>query len=275
MVTVEGLCALAGCSRQAYYKQRRCRSREWVDEQAILELVKRERCIQPKLGARKLLVLLSPELEEMGIFIGRDRFLVLLAEQELLVVRKCRTVQTTNSRHGFRMWPNRIRFIIVSMIHQVWLSDLTYVRTEEGFMYLCLVMDAYSHKIVGYDISDSLEADGCLRSLRLALEQLPPGARPIHHSDRGTQYCCNQYIAALERRGCPISMTEANHCYENATAERLNGILKDEYGLSYTFQSKAQAKMAAHQAVALYNCRRPHTSLQYRTPAAVHADCAA
>lgn len=156
------------------------------------------------------------------------------------------------------------------MVHQVWVSDLTYVRTAEGFMYLCLVMDAYSRKIVGVDMSDCLEAEGCLRALDMALKQLPAGASPIHHSDRGTQYCCKQYIAALQNRSCAISMTEFNHCYENAKAERLNGILKGEYGLDQTFRSKAQAMRAAQQAVILYNEHRPHMALDYRMPAQVH-----
>ena len=236
-----------------------------------MELVKRERQLQPRMGTRKLFVLLKRDLEKMGIAIGRDRLFAVLRARALLVPAKRRRPKTTDSGHGFHTWPNLIRNIVPTMVHQVWVSDLTYIRTDVGFLYLSLVTDAFSRKIVGYDISDSLEAQGCLRALRMALGQLPEGACPIHHSDRGTQYCCAEYIDLLARHGCPISMTEVNHCYENAKAERVNGILKDEYGLGETFRNKAQAIKAVHQAIRLYNERRPHTALKYRTPAEVHA----
>jgi transposase InsO family protein len=141
-------------------------------------------------------------------------------------------------------------------------------------LYLSLLTDAGSRKIVGWHASDSLEAEGCLRTLQQALAQLPAGARPIHHSDRGTQYCCHAYVETLERRGLAISQTEVQHCYENAQAERVNGILKVEYGLEATFKSKALALVAIGQAIALYNGRRPHQALGYRIPAQVHAEAA-
>jgi transposase InsO family protein len=268
--TVKGLCALAGFSRQAYYRQVRVRGRQAVAEDAVVELVKVQRRIHPRMGARKLRVLLEPNLREMGIQIGRDRLFALLRQRGLLVKRRRRWTKTTDSRHAFRLWPNRIRHIVASMAHQVWVSDLTYLRTEQGFVYLSLVTDAFSRKIVGFCIHNSLECEGCLRALRMALAQLPRGARPIHHSDRGIQYCCGDYAGLLRARGCPISMTEDNHCYENAIAERVNGILKDEYGLGETFRSKQYAVAAARQAIGLYNDCRPHTSLDYRTPSSVH-----
>ena len=268
--SVTKLCTLAGFSRQAYYKEQRRRTREAIDEDAIVELVKQERKIQPKIGTRKLKIALAQELAEMGIALGRDRLFAVLRKHELLIPARRRTTQTTNSRHGFYVWPNLLHNVVPSVPHQVWVSDLTYIRTEEGFMYLSLVTDAYSRKIVGYCIHDSLETVGCLRALRMALAQLPKGARPFHHSDRGSQYCCADYVDTLQRHGCPISMTEVNHCYENAKAERVNGILKGEYGLAETFRTKAQATAAAVQAIALYNDRRLHTALGYRTPSSVH-----
>lgn len=147
---------------------------------------------------------------------------------------------------------------------------MTYIRTREGFLYLALVMDAWSRKIVGWHVGGTLEALGCLAAARMAMAELPASARPIHHSDRGTQYCCNDYVALLASRKLPISMTEENHCYENAKAERLNGILKEEYGLGGEFARKADVERAVRQAVTLYNERRPHTALAYRTPRAVH-----
>ena len=154
------------------------------------------------------------------------------------------------------------------------MSDLTYIRTEERFLYLSLITDDRSRKIVGWQAADGLEVEGCLRALQQALAQLPAGSRPIHHSDRGIQYCCHEYTQLLESRGLPISMTEHNHCAENAKAERVNGILKQEYGLGQTFASKAQARQAIEQAIWLYNHRRPHVSLDYRKPDEVHRQAA-
>jgi len=153
-------------------------------------------------------------------------------------------------------------------------SDVTYIRTEEGFLYAALITDAYSRKIVGCHIGDSLEAEGCLAALRQALREMPAGRHPIHHSDRGCQYCCHAYVELLQKHELPISMTEVLHCYENAKAERVNGILKGEYELDQTFRTKAQACKAFYQAVHLYNFRRPHEMLGYRFPGVVHAEAA-
>ena len=269
-VTVSGVCRQAGLSRQAFYKQRRERRREAVETAAIVELVKAQRRIHPRIGARKLLFLLRRDLAEMGIVIGRDRFFALLREQGLLVRRRRRRARTTDSRHRFRVYRNLIRHIEPCGPNQVWVSDLTYLRTEAGFLYLSLITDAYSRKIVGFDVSDRLEAEGCLRALRVALGDLPEGLRPIHHSDRGAQYCCGDYVGLLDRRGLAISMTESNHCYENAQAERVNGILKGEYGLDATFRTKARGIATAREAIAIYNELRPHLGLGFRTPSAVH-----
>jgi len=158
--------------------------------------------------------------------------------------------------------------------NQIWVSDITYVRLESSFVYLSLITDLHSRKIVGHYCSDSLESLGCVEALDRALADLPADRYPIHHSDRGCQYCCHEYIDRLIARGLPVSMTEDNHCYENATAERVNGILKQEYGLHMTFRNIEQARRAIAQAVCMYNNRRPHMSLQYRTPAEVHAQVA-
>lgn len=273
-MSVTALCAGAGISRQAYYKGHRRRDARQVDEEAIVELVKRERALQPRLGGRKLLVVLKADMKEMGIVIGRDRFFQVLRSAGLLLERKARRVRTTDSRHAFRTYGNLYREARISAPHQAWLSDLTYVRTEEGFLYVSLISDAHSRKIVGWAAERTLEAVGSVRALRMALAQLPAGSRPLHHSDRGVQYCCWAYVELLESKGLTISMTQEQHCYENAQAERLNGILKEEYGLGGSFRSRAQALKAVAQAVRLYNERRPHTSLGYRTPQSVHAEAA-
>ena len=270
------LCREVGLSRQAYYQDRRARQRQVIDEAAVVELVRRERRLQPKLGGRKLRVLLRPEwTAEMGIRLGRDRFFELLRRHELLLKRRRhRGPRTTDARHGFRKYPNRFRGQTWMAPHQAWVSDLTYVCTEEGWLYVWLISDAWSRKIVGYSAEDTLEAEGSLRALALALAQLPSGTRPLHHSDRGIQYCCHAYIQCLEKQGIGVSMTEENHCYENGQAERVNGILKQEYGLGETFRTKAMSRAALAEAVSLFNTRRPHMSLGYRIPGEVHETAA-
>jgi transposase InsO family protein len=257
-------------SRQNYYEQRRQRERWTVEEGLVLELVRVERSRQPRLGGRKLWWLIHGELEQAGVGLGRDRFFGLLKRHDLLIARRRWCCRTTQSRHGFRVYVNLAKELALTGSHQLWVSDITYLRTDAGFMYLALVMDAYSRKIVGFDCSDSLEAEGARRALRMALRQLPPGARPMHHSDRGVQYCCGEYVGMLDGAGLSISMTQENHCYENGKAERLNGILKQEYLLGQTQASKAAALRLVREAVVLYNEHRPHGALGNRYPSQVH-----
>jgi transposase InsO family protein len=261
-------------SRQNFYAARRLRRRREIDEGLIVDLVRRERRLQPRMGARKLLRLLRPELQAAGVEIGRDRFFELLAARDLLVLPKPGRPRTTYSRHSLPVFDNLLQDTVVHAPHEAWVSDLTYIRTDEGFLYAALITDVYSRMIVGAHIGDSLEAEGCLQALEQALEQLPAYRHPIHHSDRGCQYCCHVYVDRLLGRGLRVSMTQVSHCYENAMAERVNGILKQEYELDRTFRTKAQAKRAFEQAVALYNHRRPHLSLGYHTPVDVHQEAA-
>lgn len=257
-------------TRQNYYKGRTQRKCQAISESLILDLVCQERAMQPMLGGRKLLHLIAPELASAGVSIGRDRFFDLLSAHDLLIERRVRCCRTTDSWHGFGVYPNLLKECVLLGAHQALVSDITYIRTREGFMYLALVMDAWSRAIVGFDCSDSLEAEGALRALTMALDQLPPEFRPIHHSDRGSQYCCGAYVEALTGAKVRISMTEQNHCYENSQAERLNGILKQEYGLGAEFAEKQAVGPAVREAVWLYNHRRPHQSLRYQCPMAVH-----
>jgi transposase InsO family protein len=261
-------------SRQNYYAARQLRQRRQIDEAVIVELVKRERQLQPRLGGRKVLHLLQGEFKDAGVCIGRDRFFELLAENDMLVVPKPGMPRTTNSRHSLPVFLNLLEGKELSGPNEAWVSDLTYIRTDEGFLYAALITDAYSRKIVGAHIGDSLEAEGCLAALKQALSGLPEGKHPMHHSDRGCQYCCHEYVERLQERGLAISMTQVMHCYENAQAERVNGILKQEYELDQKFRTKAQARKSFEQAVWLYNHRRPHLGLDYRFPAEVHAEAA-
>ena len=272
--SVSSVCLSLGMSRQNYYALRRQRRRRDADEDLIIRLVRRERALQSRLGCRKLHFLLKEDLREHGIEIGRDRFFAVLAEKGLLVERKRGRAHTTDSRHSLPVFGNLLQSMTVTGPNQAWVSDLTYVRTQEGFLYAALITDVYSRKIVGWHIGDTLEAIGCLKALEKALQDLPRGKHPVHHSDRGCQYCCHEYVNCLRNAGLPISMTEVCHCYENAMAERVNGILKQEYEMDRDFRNKEQARKAFKQAVWLYNHRRPHTSLGYAFPADVHQQAA-
>jgi len=269
--SIQQLCATLGMSRQNYYAARKRRQREAVDAMFIAELVKAERRVQPRLGARKLYVLLREAMAEAGVSVGRDRFFEILREKDLLLDPLPRSPRTTNSQHSLPVFHNLLKDKELTGPDQAWVADLTYIRTDEGFLYAALLTDAWSRKIVGFHIGESLEAVGCLDALDGALRDLPEGRHPLHHSDRGCQYCCHLYVERCREVGMSVSMTEELHCYENAKAERVNGILKQEYGLGLTFRTKALAREAFAQAVHLYNHRRPHQALGYRFPAQVHA----
>jgi transposase InsO family protein len=262
-------------SRQNYYARRRHRCREEVDAGLVEQLVRRERAVQPRIGTRKLQRVLARELAKAGVHIGRDRLFEILRERGLLLEpRRAAHPHTTKYDAYLPTFTNLLDKIELNGPNMVYVCDLTYLRTREGFLYLSLITDKWSRKIVGYHCSDKLDAEGCLRALDMALGDLPPGAKPIHHSDRGCQYCCHAYVQRLTERGLGISMTETNHCAENALAERVNGILKQEYALDREFPTKALARQAVPQGIHLYNHRRLHTALNYRVPAAVHAGAA-
>ncbi len=271
--SISNLCTKVGMSRQNYYKGHKQRLSRQVDAELIEELVRAERVVQPRLGGKKLYRLLKPTLNEVGIKIGRDRFFKVLADRGLLLEPLPKAPKTTNSRHSLPVFRNLLADMELEHSNQAWVSDITYIRTDEGFLYLSLITDAFSRKIVGFHGGDSLETEGCLKSLQMATKELKGALnKPIHHSDRGSQYCSHLYTGKLRKHGIEISMTEEFHCYENALAERLNGILKQEYALGRTFKTKEQAKKAIKEAVFLYNTRRPHLSLGYRIPEEVHEE---
>lgn len=266
ITSISEVCACFCLKRDAFYKyQKRFKQRGTVVKQ-VLEKVKEKRKEQPRVGTRKLYEALLPSFENANIKVGRDSLFNILRKNNMLVKRKKAYCKTTNSYHHFHKYNNLIKEMGTTKPNQVWVSDITYVRTVKGFCYLALITDLYSRKIVGYDISDSLELAGCLRALKKALWQARPAAGLIHHSDRGVQYCSNQYVNELKKRGIKISMTEENHCYENAVAERVNGILKDEFYLDQCFFSTMHAKKAAKNAIKIYNSKRLHLSLNYKTP---------
>lgn len=273
-MSIKHLCEEAGMSRQNYYKERKKRMARQLDKEKVLALVRHQRRDQPRLGGRKLHHMLQAKLRAQGVQLGRDRMFAILRAHGLLVEPKRRSARTTYSRHNLPIFRNLVREKEATEVNQIWNADLTYLRVGEGFMYVALVSDQYSRKIVGYHCSDNLESVGCQQALEMALKGLDGPQRPIHHSDRGCQYCCHEYVRQLRKAGLQISMTEQNHCYENAYAERLNGILKDEYGLGETMPNKKLALRCVQQAVWLYNHRRPHMRLNYQTPHQVHAQAA-
>lgn len=270
-VNVGALCRKLGMSRQNYYAGRKQRQRRKVDADLVAELVRQERKIQPRIGGRKLYRVLQPALAEAGIELGRDRLFDELRARDLLVppLPRC-WPRTTHYNASLPVFRNEIKGLEVRRANEIWVADLTYVRTDEGFLYVSLITDKCSRKIVGHHAGDTLETVGPLKALAMALRELPAGAKPIHHSDRGCQYCSHEYVGRLQASGLAISMTEEDHCAQNALAERVNGILKQEYGIGGGFKLKALARRVLKEAVHLYNTRRLHTALNYQVPEAVH-----
>ena len=261
------LCRELGYSRQSYYRAKEREQHRAAEESAVLAGVKAVRQVLPETGGRKL----QEHLRQTGILIGRDRLLRILKHNDLLVRRKKNYRRTTNSTHGFRVYRNLVKRHRPTRPNEVMVTDITYLRTLEGFCYLSLLMDLYSRKVVGYHVSKSLAVEGNLKALRMALRSIKQPKGMIHHSDRGIQYCSKAYSGLLRNRGVSISMTEEAHVYENANAERLNGILKQELGLGGTMASFRVAKELVREAIELYNNKRLHLALNYRTPAEVHA----
>lgn len=265
------LCYASGLSRQAYYKGTKRRSSKQIDQELIVEHVQAKRRRHPRMGTRKLQHELHQIWEAAGVSIGRDKLFDLLRYRDLLIHPKRKWVQTTNSRHCLPLYRNLLPERQPTAPHQVMVADITYLRTGEGWLYLSLITDLFSRKIVGWNLADNLEASESVKALRVAMKQVPPDRWPVHHSDRGCQYCCHQYTQILHENGWSISMTEINHCAENSNAERVNGILKNEYNLDLEFRTKAQAHLAVEEAIDLYNEERPHRSLGLRKPSQVHA----
>lgn len=241
-----------------------------MQEVFILKQAKVLRAEHKRMGAEKILHLLSDVLLEHDIKYGRDKFYNLLGEHGLLVKCKRHGTRTTNSNHFYRRYTNLVRDLEITSPGKLWVSDITYIRTELGFVYLSLITDAYSRKIVGFSLWPNLSSEGALSALRMAVENEGVKTGLIHHSDRGIQYCCTDYVQYLNGCHIQISMTENGDPYENALAERVNGILKDEYGLEDTFKNYLDANEAVKVAVHKYNNKRPHASCNYLFPAEAH-----
>jgi transposase InsO family protein len=267
-------CAYFKISRSGYYAGCNRQTSAVLEESMVLDLVHEIRHVMPRIGGKKMYNMLSQELHSIGK-IGRDKFFDILRRNNLLVKRKKSFTRTTDSYHRFRVYKNLLYNKTLTRSNECYVSDITYLRTDNGFVYLFLLTDAYSRKIVGWDLSRSLAIEGGLKALGMALRQRKTSGPLIHHSDRGIQYCCNAYVKRLKKHKVHISMTEENHCYENSLAERVNGILKDEFLLDSTFKNYKQALRATRQAIETYNELRPHWSLDLKTPNEVHLSNAA
>ncbi|MCI3203356.1 IS3 family transposase [Pandoraea capi] len=272
-LSVERACRYMGFSRQAYYKHWRRERHRTAQAIAACTLVQSVRRRQPRLGTRKLHHMLGSTFAEQGIKLGRDRLFEVLRDARLLVAPKRAYHKTTQSHHHFRRHPNLLKpgpdQVSPSAPEQVWVADITYLPTAGEFVYLSLVTDAFSRKIVGYHVHDSLQAEHVSQALKMALQARRSSQPLIHHSDRGVQYCCTHYQDIHRKHGLTCSMTDGYDCYQNALAERVNGILKNEFLLHRPVDLKQAVKMV-RQSVHIYNHERPHAALKYKTPDAVH-----
>ncbi len=261
---------MLGYSRQAYYQHKKQIEKESLQYGILIDEVLVIRKSQKRLGCRKLIYKLEPFMAQHQIVIGRDAFFDLLSERNLLVrKRKRRKPITTFSDHWMRKYPNLIEGFYPTAPNQLWVSDITYIVVGNGFAYLSLITDAYSRKIVGFYLSKDLSAEGCIRALEMALDNNPVLGRLIHHSDRGSQYCCSDYVKILNDNFIKISMTQNGDPRENAIAERVNGILKDEL-LDKSHLNYKEAVRNVSIAISIYNHQRPHGSIDYLTPIEAH-----
>lgn len=264
------MCGLFGYTRQAWYDTKKRQSQVQLSEVLVLKEAQKLRKEHKKMGCEKLHGVMQPFLNEHGIKMGRDKFYYLLSEHGLQVRKTRRKAKTTNSNHLYKKYPNIVRDIELSNAGKLWVSDITYIRTRYGFAYLSLITDAYSKKIVGWCLWPDLTSTGALNALEMAVACEHVTNKLIHHSDRGIQYCCYDYVNYLKGSNIQISMTENGDPYENAIAERVNGILKDEYDLYDTFNDYNHAHEAVKIAIDKYNNQRPHRSCGMLTPAQAH-----
>jgi putative transposase len=260
-----------GISKQAYYQRIKSEKIKKTESQVVLEEVAKIRQLMPRTGTRKLMEHLRPVLAGKRIKMGRDAMFHLLRCNGLLIRKTKRFHITTNSKHFFYTAPNRVKDLEITHAEQVLVADITYIRTDKDYAYLALVTDAYSKKIMGWKLDDNMKVTMVKEALEMAHKNLVHSRESvIHHSDRGIQYCCPDYTEFAKKRGFLMSTTQKYDPYENAIAERINGILKYEFGLRKTLPNIEIARKMVKQAVEIYNNERLHWSLDLKTPEAVH-----
>lgn len=275
-LSIPQICGLFGRSKQAFYQGERRSQDRFLEEEVILQEVLSIRKELPKLGVRKLHFLLQLPLARHGIQCGRDRLFDLLRSHSLLIKKRKRRPRTTDSEHGRPVFSNFAEGFIPDQPHQIWFCDITYVVTSEGFGYLSLITDGYSHKVVGYGFRQDLSAQGCLQALTMAQQQWPAKEKLIHHSDQGSQYVSKTYIEQLQGKKQPdeklvvISMSRKRSPQDNPIGERINGILKDEFELNSPVETFEEVLRKVDKAVVRYNTLRPHSSCDFLTPEQAH-----
>ena len=251
------------------YKKEVREIQQLKEAEVVISLVGKIKEEQPRISVRKIQGMIQEDLDKQGIKIGRDGLLDLLREFNMLVKKKRYKHYSTNSRHSLKKYPNQIKDVKPTAPNRVWVSDITYIEKNKGFSYLSLITDAYSRKIVGHYLSDSYSVKGTIEALKKALRDNKVDAGLIHHSDRGIQYCSKEYTSILKRKKAVISMTEKGSPYENAMAERVNGILKTEL-LGPIYKNRKDASISVNKAIEIYNNKRPHLSIGMLTPQQAH-----
>lgn len=267
---IRSLCRLFGKTRHAWYDHQWRVKDTGLKEDIILQHVMEIREDLPRVGTLKLHHMIAPKLLSHGISLGRDYLFDLMREHGLYIRRRKRRVITTDSRHWMHKYPNLINDLQVSRPEEVWVSDITYIRINSGWAYLSLITDLYSHKVVGYCLRKDLSAQGCIEALKMAFQNRMYNQHLIHHSDRGSQYCSKDYVELLIQNGVAVSMTENGDPYENAVAERMNGILKSEFDLYFSQQGFLETQQRISRSINAYNQIRPHDSCDRLTPAQAH-----
>lgn len=242
-----------------------------IEDHVVVQMVKKIRNDHPRMGGRKIYYLIKADLENQHIKMGRDALFDLLAYEQMLVRKRKRRTVTTNSRHWYKKYPNLVRAIIPDGPNQLWVSDITYIKADQDFLYLFLITDAYSKKILGYRLAKDLSSLHAVNSLQDALKNMgKPISGLIHHSDRGLQYCSQEYVTLLQDYSLNISMTESGDPLENPIAERINGILKQEYLSFELSQSDEISTLQVKEIIEKYNLKRPHLSCNMLTPEQAH-----
>jgi putative transposase len=260
-----------GYSRQYVYKQTKDAVKKLLQQQAVKQLVDRERKLLPRLGTRKIHYLIKEDLHLQGISFGRDKLFALMRYYDLQIKPRRRYTQTTMSKHWLRKWPNIIKEKIVTNPDEVWVSDITYLKTQQGNCYLNMVTDMFSRKIVGYAVADNMETESMIAALQMATTNRKyQMVKTIHHSDRGLQYCSKEYESFTHKNNIKLSMTENGDPYENALAERMNRTIKEEFGMDRTLKDIEQVKKLIAESILLYNKKRPHLALKMKTPEQVY-----
>ncbi|PQJ20951.1 transposase [Nonlabens xylanidelens] len=262
-------CNLLGLSRQVYYRALRKRARNQRTAQKVIALVNDVRRVMRRIGTRKLYHKLEKQLSELNV--GRDKLFKILRVNHMLIKPKRSYHITTDSHHRFRKHKNIVCSVEINRPEQIWVSDITYIGTRKNPSYLALITDAYSKKIVGYNVSQSLAVEGSFQALEMALNERNYKDSPlIHHSDRGLKYCSNEYQALLDKNSIKPSMTEKYDLYENAIAERINGILKQEFFINKNIQNIELKNILVKESIEIYNSFRPHCSNHMLTPNQMH-----